>query len=137
MSFFATDSRAVKDYLQMNMDYKCLYIFQEDLYCKNWKHLIKLFQVGRVATDHPLVAGHKGAVLDIQWCPHNDNVIASASDDCTVKVWQIPDKGLDSNLNEPVVDLLGHQRRVGILAWHPSAQNVLASAGWYKVGLLI
>lgn len=35
LSFFATDSRAVKDYLQMNMDYKCLYIFQEDLYCKN------------------------------------------------------------------------------------------------------
>lgn len=91
--------------------------------------VLPLSKVGRVATDHPLVAGHKGAVLDIQWCPHNDNVIASASDDCTVKVWQIPDKGLDSNLNEPVVDLLGHQRRVGILAWHPSAQNVLASAG--------
>jgi WD40 repeat protein len=25
-------------------------------------------------------------VLDIQWCPHDDNIIASASEDNTVKV---------------------------------------------------
>ena len=36
---------------------------------------IILIQVGRVAPDHPLVAGHKGPVLDIAWCRHNDNVI--------------------------------------------------------------
>jgi WD40 repeat protein len=33
-----------------------------------------------------LVGGHKGPVLDIAWCPHNDNVIASGSEDCVVKV---------------------------------------------------
>jgi len=40
------------------------------------------------------VAGHKGPVLDVAFCPHNDNVIASGSEDCCVKVWQIPDGGL-------------------------------------------
>lgn len=44
------------------------------------------FQVGRINPDHPLVGGHKGPVLDIAWCPHNDNVIASGSEDCVVKV---------------------------------------------------
>lgn len=53
-----------------------------------------LFQVGRIAADHPLVGGHKGPVLDIAWCPHNDNIIASGSEDCVVKVWQIPDSGI-------------------------------------------
>jgi WD40 repeat protein len=43
-------------------------------------------QVGRIPADHPLVGGHKGPVLDIAWCPHNDNVIASGSEDCVVKV---------------------------------------------------
>lgn len=43
-------------------------------------------QVGRVERDYPLVSGHKGAVLDIAWCPFNDSVIASSSEDCTVKV---------------------------------------------------
>ena len=85
--------------------------------------------MGRIDRDAPLVSGHRAAVLDIQWCPHNDDVIASASEDCTVKVWQIPDIGLYRNLDEPVVDLVAHQRRVGLVLWHPTAQNVLLSAG--------
>lgn len=34
-------------------------------------------------------------------------------------------------LTEPVVDLLYHQRRVGLVLWHPAAQNVLLTAGKY------
>ncbi|KPJ20984.1 Coronin-1C [Papilio machaon] len=95
-------------------------------------------QVGRIPADHPLVGGHKGPVLDIAWCPHNDNVIASGSEDCVVKmltvtfcsqVWQIPDGGISRTLTEPVVDLVYHQRRVGLVLWHPTAQNVLLTAG--------
>jgi len=36
-------------------------------------------------------------------------------------------------LTEPVVDLLYHQRRVGLVLWHPAAQNVLLTAGEYFV----
>lgn len=86
-------------------------------------------KVGRIAADHALVGGHKGPVLDIAWCPHNDNVIASGSEDCVVKVWQIPDGGLSRTMTEPVVDLVYHQRRVGLVLWHPSALNVLLTAG--------
>lgn len=86
-------------------------------------------KVGRIAADHPLVGGHKGPVLDIAWCPHNDNVIASGSEDCVVKVWQIPDGGLSRTLTDPVVDLVFHQRRVGLVLWHPSALNILLTAG--------
>ena len=32
-------------------------------------------------------------------------------------------------MTECVVDLVFHQRRVGIVLWHPSAQNILLSAG--------
>ncbi|GJQ78111.1 hypothetical protein Trydic_g2449 [Trypoxylus dichotomus] len=91
--------------------------------------LNKITQVGRIPADHPLVGGHKGPVLDIAWCPHNDNVIASGSEDCVVKVWHIPDHGLIKTLTEPVVDLIYHQRRVGLVLWHPTALNVLLTAG--------
>lgn len=86
-------------------------------------------RVGRVDRDVPLVVGHKATVLDIAWCPHNDNLIASASEDCTVKVWEIPNGGLTKNLTECVADLVAHQRRVGVINWHPSAHLVLLSAG--------
>lgn len=48
---------------------------------------------------------------------------------CSVKVWHIPDGGLIKTLTEPIVDLVYHQRRVGLVLWHPTAQNVLLTAG--------
>lgn len=45
------------------------------------------------------------------------------------QVWQIPENGLETPLSEPVVVLEGHSKRVGIVSWHPTARNVLLSAG--------
>lgn len=95
--------------------------------------------VGKIDLDYPKISGHSAAVLDVQFCPYNDYVIASASEDCLVKVWQLPEGGLpydpkdskkNKDLTEPIVTLIGHQRRVGIVEWHPSVQNVLLSAGF-------
>ncbi|XP_053131250.1 coronin-6 isoform X2 [Hemicordylus capensis] len=91
--------------------------------------VLPLAKTGRVDKNFPLVTGHTAPVLDIDWCPHNDNVLASASEDTTVMVWQIPDYVPMRNLTEPVVTLEGHSKRVGILTWHPTARNILLSAG--------
>nr|XP_022339588.1 coronin-1B-like isoform X2 [Crassostrea virginica] len=91
--------------------------------------VLPIKQTGRVEMNQPVVDGHKGPVLDISFCPHNDDVIASCSEDCTVKVWQIPEGGLTRNLTEPVVELVSHIKRACIVHWHPSAQNILLSAG--------
>ncbi|XP_054526083.1 coronin-6 isoform X4 [Pan troglodytes] len=45
------------------------------------------------------------------------------------KVWQIPDYTPMRNITEPIITLEGHSKRVGILSWHPTARNVLLSAG--------
>ncbi|VDD80786.1 unnamed protein product [Mesocestoides corti] len=93
--------------------------------------VLPIEKYGRVGRDAPLVAGHRAAVLDIEWCPHNDDLIASGSEDCTAKVWQIPEGGLqpEKNLTTPVADLVAHQRRVGLVKWHPTAEYVLLTAG--------
>lgn len=46
-------------------------------------------QTGRIDMSYPTVCGHTGTVLDIEFCPHNDNIIASGSEDCSVMVGQI------------------------------------------------
>eukprot|EP01121_Diplochlamys_sp_Union-15-3_P022234 TRINITY_DN93_c0_g1_i1.p1 TRINITY_DN93_c0_g1~~TRINITY_DN93_c0_g1_i1.p1 ORF type:complete len:454 (-),score=105.88 TRINITY_DN93_c0_g1_i1:23-1384(-) len=86
----------------------------------------------------PLVAGHKGPVLDIDFNPFNDNLLATASEDCYVKIWHLPDTGLTSNLTaeNAVQDLRGHTRKVGTCDFNPVANNVLAtSATDYSVRL--
>ena len=67
--------------------------------------------------------------MDIAWCPFNDNIVASASEDAIVRVWHIPDEGVKRTLTEPIAELAGHQRRCGLVVWHPTAEHVLLSAG--------
>ncbi|KAM3823274.1 coronin-1A [Vipera latastei] len=91
--------------------------------------VLPLSKTGRLDKAHPVASGHTAPVLDVEWCPHNDHVIASSSEDCTVMVWSVPEGGLTRSLNEPLVTLEGHSKRVGIVTWHPTAQNLLLSAG--------
>jgi len=91
--------------------------------------VLPIDKTGRVDHNVYKVSGHTGHVLDIRWNPFNDNIIASASEDATIKLWYIPDGGLSSDLREPLINLLGHRRRVSMLEWHPTAENILVSAG--------
>lgn len=92
--------------------------------------VLQVDKTGRVDHNVNKVSGHSGPVLDIKWNPFNDNIIASASEDSTVKLWYIPDGGLNTDLKEPLIHLLGHRRRVGLVEWHPTAENILVSAGY-------
>ncbi|XP_041097058.1 coronin-6-like isoform X2 [Polyodon spathula] len=90
---------------------------------------LPLCKTGRVDKNYPLVIGHSGPVLDVDWCPHNDNILASGSEDCTAMVWQIPDHTPLRPISEPIVTLEGHSKRVGIVTWHPTTRNILLTAG--------
>lgn len=83
---------------------------------------------GKLKADIPLVCGHSADVLDIEFNPFNENLIASASEDGYAKIWHIPDEGLTSNLTSPVQSLSGHKRKVGTVNFNPTANNVLATS---------
>ena len=58
------------------------------------------------------MSGHSRSVSDIKWNPFNDNIIASGSEDCTIKLWYIPDGGLQlgsKDLTEYLIELQGHR----------------------------
>uniref|UniRef100_A0A6I8P6K7 Coronin n=1 Tax=Ornithorhynchus anatinus TaxID=9258 RepID=A0A6I8P6K7_ORNAN len=96
--------------------------------------VIPLEQTGRIEPNYPKVCGHQGNVLDIKWNPFIENVIASCSEDTSVRLWEIPDGGLKRNMTEAILELYGHSRRVGLVEWHPTTNNILFSAGYdYKI----
>ncbi|BFZ14229.1 hypothetical protein BsWGS_17268 [Bradybaena similaris] len=89
---------------------------------------------GRVDVNCPRICGHEGAIMDIKWNPFDDCIIASGSDDATVKIWTVPATGLLGTLTDWSADLHGHSRRIGYVEWHPTAANVLMSVGFdYKI----
>ena len=85
-------------------------------------------KVGRFQPGTPLVAGHSGPVLDFDFNPFHENLLCSASDDTTLKIWGIPEGGLTETMTDPLVDLHGHQRKVTLCKFHPTANHVLGSA---------
>jgi len=76
----------------------------------------------------PMITGHKGPVLDLEFNPFNDNVLATVSEDCYGKIWVIPPDFQGTEEKESQL-LKGHQRKVGNVSWNPIAENVLATGG--------
>ncbi|KAI9139726.1 hypothetical protein BKA69DRAFT_1083913 [Paraphysoderma sedebokerense] len=83
---------------------------------------------GKLSDNLPLFNGHTATVLDTDFHPFNDHVIASGAEDCKVMIWKVPEGGLTDHCSTPTVTLNGHQRKVGHVLFHPTADNVLASA---------
>ncbi|KAJ8008536.1 hypothetical protein DPEC_G00105890 [Dallia pectoralis] len=96
--------------------------------------VLSVHHTGRVDPQHPRVCGHSATVLDVKWNPFDDHCIASCSEDCTVKLWDIPANGVHQNITVPRKVLQCHTRRVSLLEWHPTARDILLSSAYdYKV----
>jgi len=93
---------------------------------------------GRIKSDVKKVNTHKGKVLDLQFNPFINNVLATASEDCSLMVTVVeeyPDD-MKENINGADVVLSGHAKKVHMVKWHPTANNVLASSSWDKTIML-
>lgn len=86
----------------------------------------------------PILKGHSGAVLDMEWSPFDDSLLATGSEDSKIKLWSIPDsweptddKGLGKkgqDFSDSLLDLDGHRKKITLMRFHPTANNTLLSA---------
>eukprot|EP00934_Nitzschia_sp_Nitz4_P007808 Nitzschia sp. Nitz4//scaffold123_size70294//19068//20848//NITZ4_005923-RA/size70294-augustus-gene-0.64-mRNA-1//-1//CDS//3329534470//7798//frame0 len=86
----------------------------------------------------PILKGHSGAVMDMEWSPFDDSLLATGSEDSKIKLWSIPDsweptdeKGLGKkgeDFSESMLDLDGHRKKITLMRFHPTANNTLLSA---------
>jgi WD40 repeat protein len=67
---------------------------------------------GKLPDNYPQYRGHTAAVLDTDFHPFNDYVIASGAEDSKVMIWNIPEKYKEEDQEdiEPVLKLSGHGR---------------------------
>ncbi|XP_075159287.1 coronin isoform X4 [Haematobia irritans] len=99
----------------------------------NWEHtgssvaVLPLDDCGRKSKTMPLLHAHSDTVTDLGFSPFHDGLLATASQDCTVKIWHIPEKGLETSLTDPECVFSHKQRRVETVGFHPTADGLLHS----------
>lgn len=66
--------------------------------------------------------------MDMKFSPFRPNLLATASDDSTVRFWEIPQGGLTEDVTHEKIKYSGHHKKVGLLNYNPSCAEVIASA---------
>lgn len=89
----------------------------------------------RMSGSEPFCNVHKGKLNDLQFSPFNDTLLASVGDDCMgyiTNVAPLLEDDCKENLTKASVTLKGHGKKVHLLKFHPTANNVLATSSWDK-----
>ena len=84
----------------------------------------------------PLARSHTAPVLDTDWSPHNDSIVASGGEDGKVMIWKVDSSAFEDwgqdhwepQDFDPVARIDASPRKIGQVLFHPTASNVLASA---------
>ena len=90
---------------------------------------MKAYNYKRLEADLPLIKGHGGPIIDFEFSPFNDNLLATASEDGKIKMWVIPDEGITTDVTECDAELRGHSKKLILAKFHPSADYTLGSCG--------
>ena len=86
----------------------------------------------RCPANLPLIRGHKSNVVDVKFSPFRSDLLATASDDSTVKLWEIPQDGLTDDLTNELQHYNGHARKVSFVNFNPIYSDVIATASFDK-----
>jgi len=91
--------------------------------------VLRTNQIGKQKGEPSKIHAHSSQIYDLQFSPFDDNLLATGADDGRLRLWNLPQDGLTSDLSSPSLDLQEHRKRVAALRFHPTANNILLSGG--------
>ncbi len=78
----------------------------------------------------PVGVGCGEKVVDLEFSPFADTLLATASEDGTAKLTMLPANGLTADITQSVQTLEGHQKKLSLVRWHPTANNILSTLSY-------
>ena len=81
----------------------------------------------QIPTKSPYLKG-KSIILDLEFSPFNNNILASGHSDKSVLLWNIPKEGLTQNITDNNTIYNKHNKKVNFINFNPIASDVICSS---------
>ncbi|XP_030814249.1 coronin-7-like [Camarhynchus parvulus] len=92
--------------------------------------VLELSKPGRLPDVAVPTIQNGAAVADLTWDPFDPRHLAVAGEDAKIRLWRIPEGGLQETLQEPEAVLRGHTEKIYSIRFHPTASDLLVSSSY-------
>ncbi|NWQ71022.1 CORO7 protein, partial [Neopipo cinnamomea] len=92
--------------------------------------VLELSKPGRLPDMAVPTIQNSVAVADLSWDPFDLRRLAVAGEDAKIRMWRIPEGGLQETLQEPEAILQGHTEKIYSIRFHPVASDLLVSSSY-------
>uniref|UniRef100_A0A8C3JVV9 Coronin n=1 Tax=Calidris pygmaea TaxID=425635 RepID=A0A8C3JVV9_9CHAR len=92
--------------------------------------VLELSKPGRLPDTAVPTIQNGVAVADLSWDPFDPRRLAVAGEDAKIRLWRIPEGGLQETLCEPEAVLQGHTEKIYSIRFHPLASDLLVSSSY-------
>ncbi|NXD95012.1 CORO7 protein, partial [Chaetorhynchus papuensis] len=92
--------------------------------------VLELSKPGRLPDVAVPTIQNGAAVADLTWDPFDPRRLAVAGEDAKIRLWRIPEGGLQETLQEPEAILRGHTEKIYSIRFHPMASDLLVSSSY-------
>ncbi|NWS98678.1 CORO7 protein, partial [Mionectes macconnelli] len=92
--------------------------------------VLELSKPGRLPDTAVPTVQNSVAVADLSWDPFDPRRLAVAGEDAKIRLWRIPEGGLQETLQEPEAVLQGHTEKIYSIRFHPVASDLLVSSSY-------
>ncbi|NXH01735.1 CORO7 protein, partial [Loxia leucoptera] len=92
--------------------------------------VLELSKPGRLPDVSVPTIQNGTAVADLTWDPFDPRRLAVAGEDARIRLWHIPEGGLQETLQEPEAVLQGHTEKIYSIRFHPTASDLLVSSSY-------
>ena len=83
-----------------------------------------------VKSDTPLIKGFRGQIIDLEFSPFHYDILATSSEDCSIKLFKIPENGLTKTITQELQILKGHLKKIPFMNFNPNVSDCLLSSSF-------
>ena len=84
----------------------------------------------RMKLEQPRIKGRRSNVLDLEFSPFSNDLLASTYDDCAVLLHKVPEGGLTTHLTKEIQIYHKHTKKVPFVTFNPIASDVVSSGAF-------